>query len=192
MSIKAIVFDVDGVIIDSVSKKVQIKEKILKKYWLYDLPWVKEILWLWVNRVVWLDMIYKIKSFDKEAVLNEMNTENSKIEDYPMWNENVIDFIKNNYDKYLFFTNTSLSKDWLYRILKSLWLNQYFKELFYYESGSKVENVNCIINKYNLLPNDILFIDDNHNHIENVSKIWVNILHFTNTDIDIEKEIEKI
>ena len=52
MSIKAIVFDVDGVIIDSVSKKVQIKEKILKKYWLYDLPWVKEILWLWVNRVV--------------------------------------------------------------------------------------------------------------------------------------------
>ena len=49
-------------------------------------------------------MIYKIKSFDKEAVLNEMNTENSKIEDYPMWNENVIDFIKNNYDKYLFFS----------------------------------------------------------------------------------------
>ena len=67
----------------------------------------------------------------------------------------------------------------------------YFKELLAYENWSKIENVEYVLKKYNLKPKDVLFIDDNINHINKVKVLWVNTLHFTNYDIDIEKEIEK-
>jgi len=55
-----------------------------------------------------LTRIYEITPFDKEVVLNEINEQYAILESNPLNNDNVINFIKDNYQKYLFFTNTSL------------------------------------------------------------------------------------
>jgi FMN phosphatase YigB (HAD superfamily) len=60
-----------------------------------------------------------------------------------------------------------------------------------FENWSKSENIEYVINKYNLEPKDILFIDDNINHIKRTEGTWVNRLYFKDSNIDIEKEIEK-
>lgn len=188
---KAVIFDIDWVVIKSSVYKKEIKEKIYKKYNLYDIPWVKDILTLWLNRKKVIEKIYELKDFDKDALLKELNYENSLLENNPVENTNVINFIKNNFDKYIFFSNTSLSLDCLNRIISKLPLISKFKELLTFDNWTKLENVNYILQKYNLNPKEVLFIDDNINHIDNVKPTWVNTLHFTDYDIDIEKEIEK-
>jgi methionine salvage enolase-phosphatase E1 len=82
--------------------------------------------------------------------------------------------------------------DWVNRIFNSLNIKNYFQELLAFENGSKVENINYIIKKNNIKPNDILFIEDNINHINSVNMTGVNTLHFIDYDIDIEKQIEII
>ncbi len=189
---KVIVFDIDWVIIKSTSKKKENIKNILQKYTLYDFPWVKEILSLWINRKLIIDRIYELIPFDKELVLNDINYENAIIESNPIKNDNVINFIKENNEKYVFFTNSALPIDWVNRIFNSLNIKNYFQELLAFENGSKVENINYIIKKNNIKPNDILFIEDNINHINSVNMTGVNTLHFIDYDIDIEKQIEII
>lgn len=187
---KIIIFDIDWVIIDSAWKKREIKEQIYKKYWLYDLPWVREIMWLWVNRKVWLDMIYQIKAFDKDLVYNEICIENDKLENNPVWNENILNFIKSNSEKYIFCTNTSMSMDWLNRVFDALDLKKYFRDFLAFDTGTKVENINFVLDKYGVLPSEILFIDDNLNHINNVSKTWVNTFHLVDKNVDLDLLLE--
>ncbi len=188
---KAIIFDIDGVVIISNSQKEEVIKDILQKYNLYNIPWVKEILTLWLNRKLILTRIYEITPFDKEVVLNEINEQYAILESNPLNNDNVINFIKDNYQKYLFFTNTSLPIAWLNRVINALWIGSNFKELLAFENWSKAENIEYVINKYDIEPKDILFIDDNINHIRKVEWTWVNRLHFIDSNIDIEKEIEK-
>jgi predicted phosphatase len=73
-----------------------------------------------------------------------------------------------------------------------LWLKDYFQELLAFENWSKIENINYVIKKYNIKPEDILFIDDNINHINNVKESWVNTLHFSDYNIDIEEYINTL
>jgi len=189
---KVIVFDIDWVIIKSNSKKKEIIKNILQKYNLYDIPWVKDILSLWINRKLIIDKIYEFTTFDKELVLKDINYENAIIESNPVKNDNIINFIKDNSEKYLFYTNSALPIDWVNRIINSLGIKKYFQKLLAFENWNKVENINYIIKKHNIKPNDILFIEDNINHINSVKTTWVNTLHFSDYDIDIEKQIEII
>ncbi len=106
-------------------------------------------------------------------------------------NKNIVNFIKNNSNKYIICSNTSLLTNSLNKIIDSIKIWKYFKELLTTEHWSKIENVEYILKKYNLNPKDVLFIDDTINHIISVKKSWVNTLHFTDYDIDIEKEIDK-
>jgi predicted phosphatase len=82
--------------------------------------------------------------------------------------------------------------DWVNRIFNSLNIKKHFQELLAFENWSKVENINYIIKKHNIKPKDILFIEDNINHINSVNMTGVNTLHFIDYDIDIEKQIEII
>ncbi len=189
---KIIVFDVDWVIIKSTSKKKEIIKNILLKYNLYDIPWVKDLLSLWINRKLILDKIYEITPFDKNIVLNEINFEQAIIESNPIKNDNVINFIKDNSEKYLFYTNSALPIDWVNRVINSLNIKKHFQELLAFENWSKVENINYIIKKNNIKPSDILFIEDNLNHINSVKMTGVNTLYFIDYDIDIKKQIEII
>jgi hypothetical protein len=58
-----------------------------------------------------IDRIHEITTFDKELVLNDINYENAIIESNPIKNDNVINFIKENNEKYVFFTNSALPID---------------------------------------------------------------------------------
>lgn len=188
---KAIIFDVDWVIIKSDNKKKEIIKDILTELGVYHLPWVLEILNQWFNRKLVFKNIAKIHNFDSGRALDEMNKRQALLESNPTANLNIIDFIKNN-NKYLFFTNTSLPQEWLERVMKALGIRKYFKELLSFDHGSKLENINFVLEKYKLLPQEILFIDDNINHLTRVKGSGVHMLHFTNYDINIEDEIFNI
>ena len=124
-------------------------------------------------------------------LLNEINEELSKLENNVTWNDMVINFIKNNKDKILFATNTSLPKESLNIILKQIWIEESFNEFLTYETWSKKENTEFFIKKYNLKPEEVLFIDDKIKHIERVEPTKVNLLHYTNYNIDISEVIFK-
>lgn len=189
---KVIIFDVDWVIVKSVSSKKAILKKLLKKYKLFDIPWVQEILNGGMNRKLRIEKIYELVIFDREAFLSDLEKEYYKIETNPKVNTNVYNFIKNNYSKYDFFTNSALPIIWVNRILDFLDIKKYFKELLAFENWNKSENIDYILKKYNYKPEDCLFIDDSLNHIIDVKWTWINSLHFTDFNINLDKEIKKV
>jgi phosphoglycolate phosphatase-like HAD superfamily hydrolase len=134
-------------------------------------------------------MIYSKQIFDKEMVLNDINKWLLDVELSPIPNDNIINFIKINFNKYKFFTNTSLPSESLNKIFTSLSIKDYFVELLSYDTWDKTENINYVINKYNILPNDILFIDDNINNINTVKHLGVNLLHYNNLNINLHKYV---
>lgn len=189
---KAIIFDIDWVVIKSDNKKQEIIYKILDECNILNVNWVKEILALWINRILLLEKIYEIVSFNKEEILEKINYEYAILENNPEWNFNIINFIKNNSDKYLFFTNTSLPEAWLKRVLSALKIEEKFKELLSFDSGNKIDNINHVLNEYNLEPEEVLFIDDNIKMINFTEDTQVNRLYFNDFEIDIEKYIQEI
>lgn len=189
---KAIIFDIDWVVIISENEKNEIIKNVLIKHNLFNIPWVKEILQLWLNRKLLLNKIYELNSFEKEQVLKDLNNEISNLENNITLNTHVINFIKNNYKKYIFCTNTSMPIESLKLILSRIWILEYFESLYAYESWTKLENVNHVLNKYNLVSKEVLFIDDNINHINNVKPTGVHLLHFNDSNIDIEDRLSNI
>lgn len=188
---KAIIFDVDGVIVISAEEKTKRIKTILRNHNLYDIDWVKDIFALSLNRIVLVDMIHEITPFDKQKVLWDINASLEELEHNPVANPKVVDFIRNNHGKYSFFTNTSLPKKSLKTTFHILWITDYFVELFAGEDGMKLDNTYTILEKYGLRPEETLFIDDSFTHIEKVSQSWVHLLHFDNLDIDINQELHK-
>lgn len=182
---EAIVFDVDGVIIFSALEKSSVIKRVLDKHDLLKIEWVEKILSLWLNRKKILEEIFLIKEFNKWLVLDEINYELWLLEKNSIPNNKIIDFIKNNYKNYKIFTNTSLPHISLVYILKTLQIDECFVEKFSYDTWDKLQNINKIINKYEIEPEKILFIDDNINHIEKLRSTWVNLLYYINSNIDL-------
>lgn len=186
---KAIIFDVDGVIIKSEGNKKKVIKEIFEKHWLYHLEWVREILKLGVNRKLIVEKIAEIHNCDKEKLLFDLNDQLSKIAQKHSPNLPVLEFIKENHKNYLFFTNTALPLDNLETIFDNLDITKYFEKLLAFDTGTKRENVEQILNNYNLEPAEALFIDDNINHVNAVQPTGVKLLHFTDYDIDINNSL---
>lgn len=189
---KVIIFDVDGVITQSGVSKEWIILQILKNHALYDIPWVHEIFRRGLNRVVLIDKIYEIKAFDKQAVLRDINTQLAALEWQVPLIADTTDFIEKNFEKYIFFTNTSLPKQSLKGIFKRLHMGHYFMELLAYDDGSKKENIEYVQQVYDISPENILFIDDNISHIDAVKNTWVHTLLFEQDGVSLEKKISNI
>ena len=191
--IKAIVFDVDGVLIDSMNMKSKYFNELLTKLGV-EKEKVLDLLTAGQNRIITLQKIkerFNLKFDVKKAVeeLTEIYIQNySKVEKI----DSTINFIKNNHEKYLFFTNTSLPEKDLKIIFEIKNLHNYFKELYHFESGTKLENINMILKKYHLKPEEVLFIDDNINHINNVKSSGVNTCFFDNNNLNIAKEVQEL
>jgi len=189
---KVIIFDVDGVITESGNSKEGIILQILQDYGLYQLPGVPEIFRRWLNRLLLMDMIYEIQSFDREAVLKEINERLSVLESQVPLIPESYKFIQENYEKYLFFTNTSLPKSNLREVFERLDMGKYFMELLAYDDGSKKENIEYVMQVYSVKPENILFIDDNIAHIDAVKDTGVHTLLFVNDGVSLEEKISKI
>ncbi|MCD5375150.1 HAD hydrolase-like protein [Candidatus Gracilibacteria bacterium] len=189
---KTIIFDVDGVITDSGQNKEDIIQNILEKYELFQLPGVSDIFGIGLNRILLLDKIYKIKPFDKALVLAEINRDLFVQESQVSLITDTADFIKNNYEKYDFFTNTSLPKKSLQTIFSDLDMGKYFMELLAYDDGSKKENIEYVMQVHSVKPENILFIDDKQSHIDAVKSTGVLTLLFEQDGVSLEEKINSI
>ena len=188
---KIIVFDVDWVITDSWVSKEDIIKNILIKHDLFQLPWVSDIFWIGLNRILLLDKIFEIQAFERDMVLREINRELLILESSVWIIKSTFDFIQAHYQEYDFFTNTSLPKKSLQMIFKDLDLGKYFMELLAYDDGSKRENIEYIMQVYAAKPEDILFIDDKRSHIDAVKSTGVHTLLFEQDWVSLEKKINK-
>ena len=189
---KIIVFDVDWVITDSGAWKEAIIQRILEEHGLFDIPGVAEIFWIGLNRIILLDRIYDVKPFDKALVLAEINRDLFIQESQVSLNLDTFEFIKNNYKKYDFFTNTSLPKRSLQMIFADLDIGKYFMELLAYDDGSKKENIEYVIQVHWVKPENILFMDDKQSHIDAVKPTWVLTLLFEQDWVSLEQKVNNI
>ena len=192
MQKKAIVFDVDGVITYSGSQKDTIIEHVLDAHGLLCLPWVSDILQEGLNRIIILQEIQKIKDFDFDQVLTDINSSLLQLENSTMLIQKTYEFLLKNKGKYEFFTNTSMPKRKLEDIFERLELTQYFTQFFAYEDGTKKENIEYIIQVYGYNPKDILFIDDKQVHIDAVKSTWVHTLLFDADSVNLEQSVKDI
>lgn len=192
MDKKIIIFDVDGVITDSWQNKEVIIQGILEKHGLFDLPWVADIFGIWLNRVVLLDKIFEIQEFDRDLVLSEINRDLAVQEAGVSLVAETYDFIKKYYKDYDLFTNTSLPKSSLTNIVQSLNLSEYFMEFLCYDTGSKKENIEYVMQVYNISAENIVFIDDKMSHINAVKDTGVNTLLFVDDGVSLEEKINSI
>jgi methionine salvage enolase-phosphatase E1 len=123
----------------------------------------------------------KVIVFDVDGVI---------LQKWKIFNDTFL-FIKENYEKYDFFTNTTLLKSRLQKIFLDLNIWEYFMELLAYDDGSKRENIEYIMQVYAVKPEDILFIDDKCSHIDAVKSTWVHTLLFEQDWISLEEKINK-
>lgn len=189
---KIIIFDVDGVIFDSWVKKIECIKKVLEKFGLLDLSWVREIIEKQYNRVKLLRLISEKHNFDLEAVLLEINKQLLIVESETSLIFDTHKFIEENYEKYDFFTNTSMPKAKLLELFSIKSLEKYFMEMLAYEDGSKRENIEYIMQVYNLAPRDILFIDDVWSNLDAVENTWVHTLLFAQDWVSLDEKINSI
>ena len=181
--IKAIVFDVDGVIINSQNMIDEIEERLFKKHSLNQKDYIKDLHSGNFDKV-------PIKKNIREKIFEDFEYEISKLKFEEI--KSTTKFIQENQKNYLFFTNTAMSKIELEKRFKNLDISKHFKELFHRDSGDKKENILKILEKHNLKNDEILFIDDRISNIEIVRKLDANTIHFTDHNLNLEEEIERI
>ena len=165
--IKGIIFDFDGVIVDSIKAKSDAFANLYKKY-------DKEI----VQQVRdhheangGISRFEKIK-FYHQSFLNKKITNKEinelcnrfssivvdKVIDSP-YILGSLDYIKKNYKKFKLFISTGTPTFEINQILKAKGINHFFIETFGSPS-SKINHINKIILKYKLNSNDLIFYGD--------------------------------
>lgn len=186
---KTIIFDVDWVITDTLEWKDKVINEVLKEYNLFHLEWVDSILKKMLHRKVMLEEINELHPFDITSVFNVLNNRLVELLKNTVFINSTIEFILKNKNKYLYFINTSMPRKSLEVVLKWSNIEYLFEECFCWEDWTKLEKTDKIIQKYWLIPEEILFIDDTLFHIESVKKSWVKTMHFKDDNIDINKKI---
>ncbi len=177
---KAIVFDVDGVVIDSTATKMSAFRDVLSRY--IDEPEIMEaMIAKGLNRKFLAQKVSE-KYSDVSAVniIAEINHELAEFEVDSSYDSisDTIQYIEKFHPDFVFFTNTAMHKKSVVELFEKLGITQYFMELLSYDDGTKRENIEYIIQVYNLKPEDIVFIDDNIHNIESVTPTGVHTLLF--------------
>ncbi len=195
MQKKVIVFDVDGVIIDSVSKKYLAFRSVVEQFWLIEDISVKQVLDQRVTRYLLAEKIYEVSWIHPQKTLAEISRLLALYEApwkiYPTFKE-TINFIKQNHEKYIFFTNTAMDTKTVYSIFQPLWIIIFFEEILGYDTGTKRENIEYILRDYNPDPKNILFIDDLQSNIDSVAPTWVHTLLFSGDWVSLEAKVWNI
>ena len=191
MTIKAVLFDVDGVIITNVYSF----SKHMQKYYLNDTDdmqdffngdfrettiWkedLREILkprlsnWNWK---MWVDNFLKLWFLTEAKADSRILNLMSKLQE-----KSIICCIATNQEKY--------RKKFL---LEELWFKEKFDK-HYFSCDLQVSKPNQqyfqrIIDDLELLPEEVLFIDDDENNVEAAKNIWINAFWYESFS-DIEK-----
>ena len=179
--IKAIIFDFDGVILESLDVKTEAFEKLYQ-------PYGSNIS----NKVVenhlangGISRYEKIKTYHKEFLGEDLDDEKVQII-AQNFSEMVVDkimkvsfvdgakcFIKKNYKKYLMFISSATPTDELNLICKQRKIFKYFKGIFG-SPDSKSKHISFIMDNWSLKNNDIVFIGDSFSDLGAAEKhnVW--------------------
>lgn len=190
-----IVFDVDGVIIDSASKKYEAFSQVMKDFQIETHPDIKKLLDMRVNRLILSQNVERIFWISQTIIFKKiweyLKVYEWKWKCYPTVKD-AQSFIKKYHREYHFFTNTAMHKNTVEQIFLSLWLLWYFEEILWYDTGTKKENIEYILREYTANPKNILFIDDLQDNIDAVKSTWVHTLLFQQDGISLEKKVQNI
>ena len=164
---KAIIFDFDGVILDSVNVKTEAFKELYKQYGLEVMNKVEK----YHLENGGISRFEKFKYFHKNFLnislnniqLNELANDFSNLVFEKVCNSNFISGAKNFLEysdkQYLNFICTGTPQDEIIRILNKKNLTKFFKDI-YGSPTSKETIISIILKKYNLNKDDVLFIGD--------------------------------
>ena len=165
--IKAIIFDFDGVIVESVDIKTDAFKKLYKKYG-------TDVLNKVVNHHLnngGMSRQKKIKVYHKEYLninISEQEISSLSNEFSSYVKRKVVGasyvagaerFIIENSNKFLLFISTGTPIDEINYILDKRGINLYFKKVFG-SPTSKIDHINQIMYEYKLKSNEIIFVGD--------------------------------
>ena len=175
--IKGIIFDFDGVVVESVMVKTNAFAELYSKY-------KKDI----VNKVIdhhlangGMSRYEKIKFYHENYL--EMSISQSELECLAdkfskivikkviaaPFVPGIFDFIKNNFKKYKMFISTGTPDYEIKRICNSRNINKYFYEI-YGSPQKKIFHIDKIMSKYKLINKDLVFIGDSNTDYEAAKK----------------------
>jgi phosphoglycolate phosphatase-like HAD superfamily hydrolase len=167
MAIKAIIFDFDGVIVESMDLKTQ---AFIHLFGSYPEGILKKVVKLHLDnggmsryekfRIIYKDYLKKDLSDVEEkrlcADFSKFCFE--KMLECPYVN-GAEEFIKNNFSKYMFFIVSGTPDEEINRIVDKRGLRKYFKGVWG-TPGKKGELTKMILKNYNLKNNEVAFIGD--------------------------------
>lgn len=164
---KAIIFDFDGVILNSVSVKTEAFKELYKQY---GSAVVKKVEKYHIENGG-ISRFEKFKYYHKNFLnidlnsveINQMAKEFSDLVFEKVCNSNFIpgakEFLKYSHNNYLNFICTGTPQNEIIKILNKKNLNKFFKDV--YGSPTSKENIiSKILKKYSLNKSDVLFIGD--------------------------------
>jgi len=167
MSIKAIIFDFDGVIAESMDIKTQAFVHLFKEY---PEEVVKKIVKFHLDngglsrykkfRIIYRDLLNKqLTKQEEERLAREF----SKFCYDKMINcsfvKGVEDFLERNHKKYMLFIASGTPQDEIDSIIRDRGLNKYLKEIWG-SPKTKGEISKMILDKYNLKKEEVVFVGD--------------------------------
>ncbi len=183
--IKSIIFDFDGVILDSVDVKGEAFfelfknkgekiQKISKDYHYKNLG---------VPRHIKIDYILSQYLSDDRNNRNLYLNKFESIVISKVKESNFIygikNFLKKNHNNYNFFISSATPTLELSEIVKYKEINKYFLEILG-SPKSKIEHIKFIINKYKLKTKEVIFIGDTNNDYKSAYKSKINFIGVKN------------
>ena len=166
MTIKAIIFDFDGVILESTEIKTEAFRNLFAKWG----DKIDHIVYyhkknMGVSRYIKFKHIYEdiLKMPYSEEIGEKLGKEFSKLVLEKIKNapfvSGALEFLKHNYNKYDLFIASGTPENELQDIVSFRGLNLYFKSIFGTPS-TKSEIIKRIMKTYCFLPNEVVFIGD--------------------------------
>ena len=171
--IKAIIFDFDGVILDSVNIKTDAFRELFNNYSLE----IQEKIVSHHIRNGGMSRFDKIKFYFKEYVKEKLTEE--KYEKYLQSFQDIVlkkvlkcnfikgsyEFLNNNKDNFMYFVVSATPEQELNNILVKRNIDSFFIKT-YGSPLSKEVNINTLLDEYNLTSKEVLYIGDSINDYE--------------------------
>lgn len=167
MTIKAIVFDFDGVITESMDIKTQAFAHLFRNY---SEDIVKKVIKLHLDnggmsrykkfRIIYREYLNRHLNTDEEERLGRKFSEFcfSKLITCP-YVKGAREFLEANYDKYMLFIVSGTPHDEINHLVNRRQLRKYFKGVWG-TPGTKSELLKMILERYDLKPSQVVFVGD--------------------------------